>query len=88
MFSGTSTGSMLSTAMALPSDETNPKDNLKGFKRPYKWASEAAEIYTGGAPDIFRSNAMGVFVKVLYFIAFIAVFGGIFYLAGNRCYHR
>ena len=88
MFSGTSTGSLLSTAMALPSDETNPKDNLKGFTRPYKWASDATEIYTGGAKDIFRSNAMGTFVKVLYYIAFIAVFGGAFYLGGNRCYNR
>jgi hypothetical protein len=88
MFSGTSTGSLLSTAMSLSSDEVNPKDNLKGFKRPYKWASDATEIYTSGAPDIFRSNAMGGFVKFLYYVAFIAVFGGISYLGGHRCYHR
>jgi len=45
MMSGTSTGSILSTALSLPSD-TNKSE-------PKFWAHDALEIYEDNGPEIF-----------------------------------
>jgi hypothetical protein len=89
MFSGTSTGSLLSGAMAVYNTTVKPKDDLKdGFKRPAYWGSDATGIYQKSAPDIFTFNGMAVVVKFLYYLAFLVVFSVAFYLIGNRCYNR
>ena len=88
MFSGTSTGSLLSGAMAVFNETGNAKDNLKGFKRPQYWGADATDIYEKTSPLIFRYNGLASVIKVLYYMAIIAFISGVSYLIGNRCYFR
>ena len=88
MFSGTSTGSLLSGAMAVYDDEVNPKDKLGDFKRPKYWGSEATSIYQDAAPMIFRSNGMGIAIKILAYMGIIIFVSGACFLMGNFCYNR
>lgn len=86
MFSGTSTGSLLSTALAVKSDGTNihKDDDYKGLAEPQYWADECTEIYATGAPDIFRDNSLGKFGRWVFYLSFITVLGAVFYCWG-RC---
>lgn len=88
MFSGTSTGSLLSGAMAVYNETGNSKDNLKGYKRPEYWGSDATFIYQDAAPLIFRYNGLATVVKVLYYLAIIAINTGVSFLLGKRLYDR
>ena len=88
MFSGTSTGSLLSGAMAVYDDKVNPKDKLGDFKRPLYWGSDATSIYQKAAPLIFRSNGMGVAIKILAYMGIIIFVSGACYWMGNFCYDR
>jgi patatin-like phospholipase/acyl hydrolase len=45
MMSGTSTGSILATSLAIP--------KTVGSNEPMFWASDAVKIYADGGPDIF-----------------------------------
>ena len=89
MFSGTSTGSLLSGAMAVFDDKQHPKDNLKnGFKRPLYWGSDATSIYQDASPLIFRYNGVAPVIKALVIIASIILISFLCYLLGNRMYYR
>jgi patatin-like phospholipase/acyl hydrolase len=46
MFAGTSTGSILATALSVPM--------VKGGRDPRFWANDALDIYMGGATTIFQ----------------------------------
>ena len=55
MITGTSTGSILATALSISSDEPNPiKYKGKENPLPKYWGQECVNIYTGGGDKIFR----------------------------------
>ena len=63
MLAGTSTGSILSSALSLPSDKLNPIPYKgKHYKLPKFWASDCVRIYTEGGADIFQQNGLSTFM--------------------------
>ena len=76
MIAGTSTGSILSTALSIENDNGEP----------LLWGKECKESYITLAPDIFKEKTLSVITKVFLYIMFIACFGGIFYFLGRHKY--
>ena len=78
MMAGTSTGSILATALAIP-DPDHPT-------YPKFWASEATAIYIDSGPIIFRQSSLGRFWQVTCYITIVCLFTGLFYCCGSSRY--
>jgi len=80
MFAGTSTGSILATALSLKS-ETNKT-------QPMFWAKDANEIYINSAEDLFKKNGVSRAFEIICYSSFISVFAIMFYLIGVNKYRN
>jgi len=90
---GTSTGSLLSSCLALKANATtlekeHSNDDYKGQTHPQYWCDEITTNIEAAAPDIFTSNGIADYGVFISFFLFITVFGGLFFLAGNHRYNR
>ena len=78
MFSGTSTGSILSAGLSLANStsvEGEPQE-------PKYWADDIRNIYTGKRGVIFRSNPLNTLLSILVYVLYFLIFGIIFYFIG------
>ena len=80
MMAGTSTGSILSAGLSIPS-RTNSS-------APMYYAGEGQEIYMNNAKKIFKSNKLSLFTDILTFMLFLLTFTSIFYCCGKRKYNN
>lgn len=80
MMAGTSTGSILASALACP----DPK-NME-TKRPKFFADDALAIYTTRGSDIFVSQGLRSTHYFLFIMLFGAILFGIGYLIGTFLY--
>ena len=78
-FAGTSTGSILATAMVTPKEI--------GSRMPKWWASEASSIYEENAAAIFNQSKLGAWMKVITWIAYIVLSAALFFALGSCIYH-
>jgi flagellar biosynthesis/type III secretory pathway M-ring protein FliF/YscJ len=78
--SGTSTGAILATALALKKEGT--------VGDPKFWGKECVQIYIDGGPDIFQQNKLGKALQVFMYLIFVIVFAGLFFLCGNYKYNN
>lgn len=78
MFSGTSTGSILSAGLSLgtPDNSTHPR----------YWANDIRNIYIDNASTIFKKNYLHSFYNFLIYLIYFFVFGSIFYSMGYYRY--
>lgn len=89
MLAGTSTGGILSAALALPSDKLNPVPYKgKHLPLPKFWAGDCVQIYTKGGPDIFRQNGLSTFMEWLFYIFIVLLFTSTFYCYGKCKYDK
>lgn len=77
MLSGTSTGSIMASALSLA---TPPDAN--GVILPKFWAEDMKNIYIDNAAEIFQSNTFGAFVAFLIYFFCIIILGGMFLRIG------
>ena len=70
MISGTSTGSLLATALVLPNNDTS-KDRINMY-----FAEDAIRIYTEYAPTVFKKYVLAT-RYLLFGIFLFALFGGL-----------
>jgi len=78
MISGTSTGSLLATALVLPNPEKNSTQINKFF------ASDAINAYKKIGPDVFKKKELSLWWRIIG-TAFFAIIGGaIFFFVGRR----
>ena len=77
MFSGTSTGSIMSAGFSL-----SKKNNTDGVYYPKFWANEIRDIYIDNSTTIFQKNYLQRFWNFLVYLLYFVVFGIIFYFAG------
>lgn len=78
MMSGTSTGSMLASAMSV---------HKKGEENePFFWASEMIDFYQDNAPNIFKKNYLGAVTQFLIYTMLLCFFGGLFFAYGYLRY--
>jgi patatin-like phospholipase/acyl hydrolase len=75
MFTGTSTGSILATALSLkdPNNKEYPK----------YWANDAEEIYINSASKLFKQKTVGRYAYNISTVGFVITFGYIFFLCGR-----
>ena len=81
MISGTSTGSLLTTALVLPNNDTakyGPRKNLF-------FAVNASEIYSTYGKDVFKTFKQSTWVHVVGTIIF-SILGGILGFCFGKCY--
>lgn len=80
MFAGTSTGSILATAMSVP--------KVVGGRDPRFWADDALDIYMKGGVIIFKQNEFGAWLYVLTYSFYIIFMSALFYLIGKCVYQN
>jgi hypothetical protein len=80
MFAGTSTGSILASALSLKST-TNSSE-------PRYWATDANMIYVDSAPVLFAKNGVSKFFEVICYCVFISAFAATFFLCGRHRYNN
>ena len=80
MFAGTSTGSILASALSLKST-TNSSE-------PRYWATDANMIYVDSAPILFAKNGVSKFFEVICYCVFISAFAATFFLCGRHRYNN
>ena len=81
MFAGTSTGSILASALSLAYNKNIPEE-----RQPRFWATAIEDIYYNDREKIFKQNRIGWLAQTIaYFIA-IGLFTGSFYFVGRRKY--
>ena len=80
MMSGTSTGSILATSLAIP--------KTVGSNEPKFWASDAVKIYADGGPDIFQKSSISVVQTYFCYASFILTFTCLFLYLGNKRYNN
>jgi hypothetical protein len=84
MVSGTSTGSLLTTALILP----NINKELYGNRSNKFFSQNASEVYIKYGKDVFKSFKSPLWSKILGTVIF-TVFGGIIgYCLGKCCFHN
>ena len=78
MFSGTSTGSILSAGLSLanPDIPTNPK----------YWADDIRNVYINNSSTIFKKNYLHTFYNFIIYCIYFFIFGSIFYSMGHYRY--
>lgn len=79
MFSGTSTGSIMSSGFSL----TYKNGNLM---YPKYWAEDIRNVYIDNAPVIFKKNFLKRFWNFLIYLLYFVIFGVTFYFAGYYRY--
>lgn len=80
MVSGTSTGSLLTTAVVLPNPENPSKNKF--------WAVNASDIYEKNGNQVFRTFQLPLWGRILGTIGFV-IFGGLLgYCIGVRKYYN
>lgn len=82
LVAGTSTGSLLATALVIPNDNTTSPQKNKFF------AQKAIEVYTEMAPIVFTKYVMATSTRVIGAIIFLLAGLVIGFLAGIRIYHN
>ena len=82
MVSGTSTGSLLTTAIVLPNNDTTSTRKNKFF------AVNATNIYKEGGKDVFRTFQQPMWVTIVGTLIFTAIFGLIGYAVGRCIFHN
>ena len=83
MVSGTSTGSLLTTAIVLPNNDTATNARKNMF-----FAVNATNIYKEGGKDVFRTFTIPLWVRILGTLAFTALGGAIGYCIGRCIFHN
>jgi hypothetical protein len=84
MVSGTSTGSLLTTAIVLPNNDTATNATRKNMF----FAVNATNIYKDGGKDVFRTFTLPMWVRILGTLVITAIGGGIGYCIGRCCFHN
>ena len=83
MFAGTSTGSILSSALSLAKYDGQGK-----YQEPLFWADQVLDIYITGRPIIFTKNVGGAFYEFLCYAVYFIIFATIFFLIGRYKYNN
>lgn len=78
-FAGTSTGSILATALVIPKE--------KGKRQPKFWGSDTVNIYADNAEIIFSASVLPSGYKFLLWLVYIVLAGAFFYMLGLKLYH-
>ena len=84
MVSGTSTGSLLTTAIVLPNNDTATNATRKNMF----FAVNATNIYKDGGKDVFRTFTIPMWVRVLGTLLLTAIGGAIGYCIGRCIFHN
>jgi hypothetical protein len=77
MMAGTSTGSILSTALSIKNDDGNA---------PKYWATDCRDIYINNASTIFQQHGFSTIFMIFCYILFIISFGALFFYIGKLKY--
>lgn len=80
MFAGTSTGSILASALSLKHPDNSSE--------PQYWATDANMIYVNSAPILFAKNGVSKFFEYMCYAIFISVFAVLFFLLGRHKYNN
>ena len=80
MVSGTSTGSLLTTAVVIPSGNDTIKNKF--------FASDASAIYEQRGAQVFKTFDLPIWVRLLGTLGFAVVGGLLGYCIGVRMYHN
>lgn len=82
LVAGTSTGSLLATALVIPNDDKNATMKNKFF------AQKAIEVYTDLAPIVFTKFAVTLKSRIIGTLIFLVVGLLVGFLIGVRVYHN
>lgn len=84
LVAGTSTGSLLATALVIPNDDPETKDEQVNKY----FAQKAIEVYTEMAPIVFTKYNMSTSFRVIGLSSFVVLGLLIGFYAGIRIYHN
>jgi hypothetical protein len=83
MFAGTSTGSILSTALSVANF-----DEQKQYIEPIFWADHVLDVYIDGRATIFKKNVGQSFYIFLCYAIYFVFFATIFFIIGRYKYNN
>ncbi len=83
MFAGTSTGSILSTALSVATF-----DEQKQYIEPIFWADHVLDVYIDGRETIFKKNVGQSFYIFLCYAFYFVFFATIFFIIGRYKYNN
>jgi hypothetical protein len=88
MVSGTSTGSLLATAIVLPNPNYNSTSNSSEVSRNLFWAEDAIKIYTERGSEVFSYYELPLGYQILGAFVFSLIGGALGLCTGVSCYHN